>query len=138
MPQPKPHQSHLSSIAEHCALYQYNLHGAQNHWIGFAQTETVSPFLSVCTFSELKRTSPTINRSRLPPTLTASIHTIMTPSTTTLRALWHGPCMCSSLGTLRSLVRSFIRSGARCLTVPIRGWVLQFLPGMLRQFRTRM
>ncbi|KAI6165441.1 glycoside hydrolase family 55 protein [Pisolithus thermaeus] len=26
--------------AEHAALYQYNLNGAESHWIGFAQTET--------------------------------------------------------------------------------------------------
>ncbi|KAG9310286.1 glycoside hydrolase family 55 protein [Chiua virens] len=30
----------MIGTAEHCALYQYNLHGAQNHWIGLAQTET--------------------------------------------------------------------------------------------------
>lgn len=29
-------------VAEHHTLYQYNLDGASNHWIGFAQTETVS------------------------------------------------------------------------------------------------
>jgi glucan 1,3-beta-glucosidase len=27
--------------AEHAVLYQYNLVNAQNHYIGFAQTETV-------------------------------------------------------------------------------------------------
>ncbi|KAF9229792.1 glycoside hydrolase family 55 protein [Gyrodon lividus] len=30
----------LIGTAEHNVLYQYNLHNAQNHWIGFAQTET--------------------------------------------------------------------------------------------------
>ncbi|KIJ60520.1 glycoside hydrolase family 55 protein [Hydnomerulius pinastri MD-312] len=30
----------MIGTAEHAALYQYNLHNAQNHWIGFAQTET--------------------------------------------------------------------------------------------------
>ena len=31
--------------AEHAALYQYNLVNAQNHYIGFAQTETVRDHL---------------------------------------------------------------------------------------------
>jgi hypothetical protein len=31
----------LIKLAEHAALYQYNLVNAQNHYIGFAQTETV-------------------------------------------------------------------------------------------------
>lgn len=31
--------------AEHAALYQYNLVNAQNHYIGFAQTETVGNLL---------------------------------------------------------------------------------------------
>ncbi|EGN92975.1 glycoside hydrolase family 55 protein [Serpula lacrymans var. lacrymans S7.3] len=30
----------LIGTSEHAALYQYNLAGAQDHWIGFAQTET--------------------------------------------------------------------------------------------------
>ncbi|KAF8446401.1 exo-beta-1,3-glucanase [Boletus edulis BED1] len=30
----------MIGTAEHAALYQYNFHAAQNHWIGFAQTET--------------------------------------------------------------------------------------------------
>jgi len=30
----------IGTSSEHSALYQYNLAGAQNHWIGFAQTET--------------------------------------------------------------------------------------------------
>ncbi|KIK21024.1 glycoside hydrolase family 55 protein [Pisolithus microcarpus 441] len=30
----------LIGTAEHAAIYQYNLHGAESHWIGFAQTET--------------------------------------------------------------------------------------------------
>ncbi|KAH7925008.1 glycoside hydrolase family 55 protein [Leucogyrophana mollusca] len=30
----------MIGTAEHSALYQYNLVNAQNHWIGFAQTET--------------------------------------------------------------------------------------------------
>lgn len=31
----------LINLAEHAALYQYSLVNAQNHYIGFAQTETV-------------------------------------------------------------------------------------------------
>ena len=31
--------------AEHASLYQYNLANAQNHYIGFAQTETVGDHL---------------------------------------------------------------------------------------------
>jgi glucan 1,3-beta-glucosidase len=31
----------LIKLAEHAALYQYSLVNAQNHYIGFAQTETV-------------------------------------------------------------------------------------------------
>lgn len=47
---------------EHHTLYQYNLQGASNHWIGFVQTETVSiQFLSLtisnglmcCSFSHI-------------------------------------------------------------------------------------
>ncbi|KIJ21365.1 glycoside hydrolase family 55 protein [Paxillus involutus ATCC 200175] len=30
----------IGTGSEHNALYQYNLHNAQNHWIGFAQCET--------------------------------------------------------------------------------------------------
>ncbi|KAG6330106.1 hypothetical protein ID866_8982, partial [Astraeus odoratus] len=30
----------IGTSSEHAALYQYNLVNAQNHWIGFAQTET--------------------------------------------------------------------------------------------------
>ncbi|EIW85955.1 glycoside hydrolase family 55 protein [Coniophora puteana RWD-64-598 SS2] len=30
----------IGTSSEHAALYQYNLVGAKNHWIGFAQTET--------------------------------------------------------------------------------------------------
>ncbi|KAL4069050.1 glycoside hydrolase family 55 protein, partial [Scleroderma citrinum] len=30
----------IGTASEHAALYQYNLTNAQNHWIGFAQTET--------------------------------------------------------------------------------------------------
>ncbi|KAG8220202.1 glycoside hydrolase family 55 protein [Butyriboletus roseoflavus] len=30
----------MIGTAEHSALYQYNLHAAQDHWIGLAQTET--------------------------------------------------------------------------------------------------
>lgn len=30
----------IGTASEHAALYQYNLAGAQNHWIGFVQTET--------------------------------------------------------------------------------------------------
>ena len=30
----------IGTASEHNTLYQYNLHQAQNHWIGFAQTET--------------------------------------------------------------------------------------------------
>ncbi|KIJ60526.1 glycoside hydrolase family 55 protein, partial [Hydnomerulius pinastri MD-312] len=37
----------MIGTAEHAALYQYSLHNAQNHWIGFAQTETVSFILRV-------------------------------------------------------------------------------------------
>lgn len=38
--------------AEHSILYQYNLVGAQNHFMGLIQTETVSSWrlLSVCLF----------------------------------------------------------------------------------------
>ena len=32
--------------AEHATLYQYNLVNAQNHYIGFAQTETVGDHLA--------------------------------------------------------------------------------------------
>jgi hypothetical protein len=31
----------LIKLAEHASLYQYSLVNAQNHYIGFAQTETV-------------------------------------------------------------------------------------------------
>ncbi|KAI9566967.1 glycoside hydrolase family 55 protein, partial [Boletus coccyginus] len=30
----------MIGTAEHCSLYQYNLHAAQNHWVSLAQTET--------------------------------------------------------------------------------------------------
>lgn len=39
-------------LAEHASLYQYSLVNAQNHYIGFAQTETVSDE-SVCFSFEL-------------------------------------------------------------------------------------
>jgi hypothetical protein len=31
----------INPLAEHHVLYQYNLVGAKDHWIGFAQTEAV-------------------------------------------------------------------------------------------------
>ena len=94
--------------AEHAALYQYNLANAQNHYIGFAQTETVSDRLifhfrvvvdTIPSFSRTINLSLLLQRHLVPlPLITIPLTPVISPQL--------GPCTCNHRPTPSSLVSS--------------------------------
>lgn len=97
---------HFNVTAEHFTLYQYSLVDALDHYIGFAQTETVcSDLQKIFTLADPRR-SRTINPFRTHQHLLASSHFIMTlPSR--VRSTWPGECTSSLHRTSSYLVYTF-------------------------------
>ena len=94
----------IISLAEHATLYQYNLANAQNHWIGFVQTETVS--LVLCT--SWSKTNPLYSHTTSPFLLHQGLLAafLLTLILRFLLAMtWRGPCGCKTHKTSLYLVR---------------------------------
>ena len=61
----------INVIAEHAALYQYSLVNAQDHYIGFAQTETVRTYRLIGVYFQL------LHAAAILPTLSACASTFL-------------------------------------------------------------
>ena len=64
-------------LAEHHVLYQYNLVGAKDHYMGLIQTETVRASMGFSTLS-----SNTFIRHTFSPTQRPLLHSLLVPIST--------------------------------------------------------
>jgi glucan 1,3-beta-glucosidase len=97
----------IGTASEHHALYQYSLVGAQNHYMGLIQTETVSPLLLIFRAHRLLNSdSRTTNLLRSPPRRSRSM--LLSATRHSRVSLRHGGSPFLALRTSSYLGRGFI------------------------------